>query len=164
MEVIVALAIGAMVILGARAMLDALGDAAQRSQRTLDHAGQGAAERTLRELALNLELRGDSLPSVETGDGAVAFGSWCGAPGAAMERCVVRLRVRADADTGVSVEPTVGGALLVRTAGVPQVLFLASSTYGGRWRAEWLGGQTPPLAIGMATARDTLVLPVGLWR
>jgi prepilin-type N-terminal cleavage/methylation domain-containing protein len=163
-EVMVALVVSAIVLLGARAMLGEVGDAAARiSVEGARLDANANAEHALRALVRNLYL-GYANEAVFAGDARqVTFVSWCDTPSGGQERCKVAL----------SIEKRIGGdALVVHTSRSDAIVvrdrvrtgslrYLTTVYRGGEWIRSWGAGITAPLAIGIILDTDTLIVPIG---
>jgi prepilin-type N-terminal cleavage/methylation domain-containing protein len=163
-EVMAALVVSAIVLLGARAMLGAVGDAAARVSAEGARLDTNAnAEHALRAMVGNLDL-GFANEAVFAGDARqVTFVSWCDKPSGWQERCKV----------AITIEKREGGdALVVRTARSEAIVvrdrvrsgslrYLTSVYGGGEWIRTWGAGITAPLAIGIVLDADTLIVPIG---
>ena len=163
-EVIVALVVSAVAVLGARLLLERLADGTSLIVReaTADDA-RANGERMLRDLALRLEIGTiDAGPFVGGSDSA-RFTSWCDAPRGWRERCTVSLRVRTgDARDTVIVSTSTGLVFPALDAPSPiELRYLNDVRASGIWFSSWGAGITAPLAIGIAGARDTIILRVG---
>lgn len=163
-EVIVALVISAIVLLGARAMLGEVGDDALRIAAQTRHVDTEAnAERALRALVRGLELSGNDSAQFSGDEQKTQFSSWCDVPGGWQERCSVELVVERRRD---------GDALVIQTSTRPPILvregmraaslrYLSTVSGGGEWIRVWGTGITAPLAIGIILDADTLIVPIG---
>lgn len=163
-EVMVALLVSAVVLLGARALMEALADHAQDISRAATAADRDAnAERTLRALAERLEV--GTAPGTEfSGDPSTArFTSWCEVPAGWLERCEVSLSIARDADGYALIARTsVGDAIRIRSgfhAGT--IRYLDSPAAGGTWIRVWGEGITAPIALGVIIDRDTIIVRIG---
>lgn len=172
-ELLVALMVGAIVILGARALLDGLTSHAEKvlvlARRTDVEAN---AERVLREAVARTGIASDSTALFDGTPEGATFRSWCDTPAGWQEPCKVRLM--AEGGSGTSDRTRV----VVRLAGAGNVVvmshvhsatfqYLASARDGGRWVTRWEQAISPPLAIGLitraapTTSPDTMILRVG---
>jgi prepilin-type N-terminal cleavage/methylation domain-containing protein len=163
-EVMVALAVSGIVLLGARAMLEATADQAGRITRAAATADRDAnAERTLRALVERLEI--GTVPGTEfSGDPATAaFASWCDVPGGWLERCAVTLGIERDSSGIALIARTSTGSVIRLREGLRNgaIRYLDSPSAGGTWIRVWGAGITAPVAIGVFLDRDTLILRVG---
>lgn len=163
-EVVVALVVSAIVMLGARAMLGEVGDDALRilaETQRLDAEANG--ERTLRSLVRQLDL-GSGEGSQFAGDPRqVSFSSWCDVPSGWRERCAVTLTLEPSAgNNALVIRTSKGTALVVRDRiGTGELRYLTTVTGGGEWIRVWGAGITAPLAIGVILDSDTLIVPIG---
>jgi prepilin-type N-terminal cleavage/methylation domain-containing protein len=166
-ELLVALAVGGVAILGARSVLGALADHADRVSDAAASADRDAnGERTLRALLGSLEI-GTAKDVTFGGDEREArFRSWCASPSGWQERCTVRLGVvTADSATGASILTGVlaGGesVTLMRDSLAMRLRYLRDAANGGTWFRSWGAGITAPVAIGIIRSRDTIIVRVG---
>jgi prepilin-type N-terminal cleavage/methylation domain-containing protein len=163
-EIVVALVVSAIVLLGARAMLGEVGDDALRiSAETARLDSDANGERALRALVRRLDL-GSGEASQFAGDPRqVSFSSWCDVPSGWQERCVVTLTLEPHAGKSAFVIRTSKGALLLvrDRVGMGELRYLTTVTGGGEWIRVWGAGITAPLAIGIILDRDTLIAPIG---
>jgi len=163
-EVVFALVVSAIVILGARAMLDETGDDALRIAAQAQRVDRDAnAERELRALVLHLELGAGESSQFAGDPGRASFSSWCDAPGGWQERCAVTLALVTRA-RGVALvaHTSVNGDIVVRDSVRSGALrYLTRVSGGGEWIRVWGAGITAPLAIGVILDTDTLIVPIG---
>lgn len=164
LEVVVALAISGLVLLGARVMLQQVADGAERIASTTATADREAnAERTLRELVLRLEVSPAAGRKVVGDARGASFSTWCDVPAGWQERCEVTVglvhageaNVLALSGPGLGVQPVRRG---FRNG---TLLYLADASGGGSWTRSWTSTLTAPLAIAAAMDGDTLILRVG---
>ncbi len=169
MEVLVALAVSAVVILGARALLDGLVLHAGRVAALARRADAEAnADHLLRSTVALAGLTTDSARFDGTPEGA-SFRSWCDEAGGWQEQCDVRLTAEHEGSE-VRVVLALGGSARVEVAArgsAASFRYLASASDGGHWVERWERAITPPLAIGLVTratlaaAADTAIIRVG---
>ena len=163
-EVMVALVLSAIVLLGARAMLGEVGDDTLRiaaQARKLDADANG--ERTLRALVSELELGASDSTQLSGDPRRANFASWCDVPAGWKERCAVSLIIerRADGDALV-IQTSRSAALVVRErVRAGSLRYLSTVGGGGEWIRIWGAGITAPLAIGIILDADTLIVPIG---
>lgn len=164
LEVIVALVVSAIVILGARTLVERLDDGARRilagAVRT-DAKANG--DRMLRDLALRLEVGTAEAGHFGGEPETAVFTSWCDVPRGWRERCLVTVTIvpGRDRDT-IRVATSTGLRFVALDAPAPAALrYLNDSRAGGQWFQSWGAGITAPLAIGIASPRDTTILRVG---
>jgi prepilin-type N-terminal cleavage/methylation domain-containing protein len=169
-EVLVALAVGAVVVLGARLMLEGAADGGRRIARVAQGMDRDAnAERLLRTTVASLEWGSAEEGGARFGgdEREARFTSWCDAPGGWQERCDVSIAVTFDS----SATHVAGSLSLSRVGAEPVQIrdgfthgalrYLADARDGGHWITKWDAGLAAPLAIGVILDRDTLVLRVG---
>lgn len=162
LEVMVALALAGVVLLGARALLEQVGAGSEAIAAGAVEADRDAnAERTLRDLLSRVEVRPSGGPFAGDARGA-RFTTWCDVPAGWQERCVASLGlVKAGDDNVLAVEAR--GALLPVRRGFAagELLYLTSADRGGSWVRDWNSGVEPPLAVGVVMDADTLILRIG---
>jgi prepilin-type N-terminal cleavage/methylation domain-containing protein len=162
-EVLVALTIGAVVLLGARALLDGLSTsatAALHGARAADARANG--EWIARQVIGNMALAPDTITSFAGSPREAVFSSWCPSTHGELEPCTVRLFIRGSATADLVLSRSGGSDVTVLT-GVTnaRLRYLSRADNGGAWQSEWRTAIDTPLAIGVTTDRDTLLLRVG---
>jgi prepilin-type N-terminal cleavage/methylation domain-containing protein len=162
-ELLVALSIGAVVLAGARTLLEGLADhatATVRAARSADTAGN--AERLVRQVVSNVALAPELQPTFTGTASEATFGSWCPAAWGGLESCRARLAIRMDGAAPAVVLSLSTGEEVALAHGAPARLrYLADAGNGGRWYAQWNDLLTPPLAVGVLAGADTLLLRIG---
>jgi prepilin-type N-terminal cleavage/methylation domain len=173
-EVIVAITVGAMVILAARLLVEQLGDSAQATIRAATRIDAEAnAEHVMRGLATR-SRPGTTDATPFEGDATHArFSSWCDVPGGWQERCLATLTVPAptqsDSAGALLLTPGSGDAMPIRSGVKTGMLaYLTSASDGGQWVAAWNTASLAPLAIvavlDLGERRDTLIFRIGARR
>lgn len=183
-EVLIALAVTGVVLLGARHVIGQMADAAReltRSARILD--ADATAERLLRALAGRLEVGTSEAREFEGTPTAVQFSSWCEVPAGWLERCEVRVgfdtlgATRRDGGASLSLTLTTtsstagvrsatgaaaGERVVLRTGLRGGALrYLDTPDAGGVWFVAWGRGISAPLAFAIVTeASDSAVVSV----
>jgi hypothetical protein len=184
--VLIALALGGMLLLGARALLENVADQEHRIAETaaaVDAEMNG--ERLLRALAGGLEVGTDESAPFEGTPTNVQFSTWCDRPQGWQARCDVMLLVDtidvsrpdvsrlSDAAYGATLRTAHGSRVLVARFAdgltVPLLYgvradafrYLVSASSGGTWFRNWGRGITAPLAIGILRGCDTLIVRIG---
>ncbi|HEX2780180.1 MAG TPA: prepilin-type N-terminal cleavage/methylation domain-containing protein [Gemmatimonadaceae bacterium] len=164
LEVIVALAVSAVVVLGARMLAEQVGEAGRYVVAAATRADRDAnGERMLRDLLLRLEVGTSGAANFAGAADSAAFSSWCDVPRGWRERCNVSLVVhRGEARDTLRVRTSSGldFAALDRPSPV-SLRYLDDAGAGGRWFISWGAGITAPLAIGVVTPADTAILRIG---
>lgn len=160
-EVMVALVIGGAVLLGARAMLEHLADAADHVVESAAEVDRQAnAERLLRALAGRL----DEAPEVLSGDaGTLRFWTWCEVPAGWLERCEATLGfVPVGGSHTLALTLSTGSTFVLRTDFETGALrYLSAPDHGGAWLDRWRSSVTSPLAIGIVLDADTMIVRIG---
>ena len=163
LEVIVAIAIAAMVLVAARTLAERLSEAALRLAAV--SRGETAAangERTLRAVIGQIELGADAASQFGGTAAAASFTSWCRVPAGWEERCAVTIRLEpAGGSTLVVVEPPATRVVVDTVRGRATLLYLSRADAGGTWIRQWGTGLTIPLAIAIATPSDTTLFQIG---
>jgi prepilin-type N-terminal cleavage/methylation domain-containing protein len=163
-EVLVALVVSAIILLGARAILIAMSDNTQTilgDTRAVDESAN--ADRSLRLVVRQLDVA-DGPGTEFAGDSTLAiFSSWCDAPRGSLDRCAVKLSIEADTSGRKLLLAGLPGGTIVIRSGLRSVSlrYLDSAALGGHWIETWAKGITAPLAIGIIAESDTLIVRVG---
>ena len=163
-EVVVAIALAGIVLLGARRMLEGLADAADRVNRSAEEAdADGNADRLLRDLAGRLEVGTREAHDFSGAETDSHFTSWCDVPDGWQERCDVRVAIDSvggtpaltmTLTTGTVREPAdsaAGGRMIVLRRGFRSGTFryLNRPDTGGVWFVAWGHGISAPLALAI---------------
>lgn len=163
-EVMVALVVSGIVLLGARAMLEVTADSASGISAAAAAVDRDAnAERVLRALVERIEI-GTVDGTSFGGDSATArFASWCDVPAGWLERCAVTLTIERDSTGGALVARTSVGDEYRLRSGFRQgtLRYLDSPNAGGVWIHSWGAGITAPMAVGIILDHDTLIVRIG---
>lgn len=163
-EVLVALSVGAMLLLAARVMVEQLAmtsGALARVQREHDDAAARTA--VLRSLAFQVETDSVDGFRFQGYPDRAQFASWCDMPGGWQEPCSVTLSVAGDT-TVVYASATTGTISLRPNLGPVRLQYLAQSKQRLSWIDVWDASLVPPLAIGLVSPRDTTILRIGVRR
>ena len=165
-ELLAALMIGLLAVIAGRQVVGTLTDQADRVTAIaadLDRVGNG--EHLLRVLLANLVDGSDSAPRFTGSRARSAFSSWCAAPAGWLELCRVTLVVApadsAGAQDVLAALLSTGEALPLMIGPAPiRILYLVESSNGGTWRETWTS-LSPPVAVGIVVAPDTIVVRIG---
>jgi hypothetical protein len=162
-EVMIALVVTSIILVGARLALEMLADASHRSAEAAREADRVAnADRVERSLFRMLEI-GPGLERPFGGDTRSAhFFTWCHTPGGWLERCHAVLAIERSRDTNVLVAHM--GAQSIRLASGfrdGSLRYLNNPALSGQWFVRWGDGNVPPLAVGVVLDGDTSILPIG---
>lgn len=166
LELIIALAAVGFVMLGGVMLLDQLGDSAER---IVDNGARAAREgngaRTLRRLLTDASTNSDSARPFRGDERSLEFWSLCDIPGGWAEACHVSLAIDARADSSAIVARlSTGGSFALRRQRGPSVFRYYNASSDTLWMQAWSSHVTLPIALGLVTDRDTLVLPVSVAR
>jgi prepilin-type N-terminal cleavage/methylation domain-containing protein len=164
LEVIVALAVSGMVLLGARSVLGQLGTDAERIE-----AAAAESDRASNADALLRAVVGRTANSVPeqarfVGDATGArFVSWCEVPGGWLERCQAMLGIVQTGDSASLVLTLDPGGMVPLKTGVrrARLRYLVSPQEGGRWLDEWTSQLSTPVAVGVEVDDSLWIVPVG---
>lgn len=163
-EVLVAMTIAGMLLLGARALLDQLADGAERTIQSADTWDRDAnAERMLRRLVMQVEAAHEGSAGVVGSEEAARLTTWCEAPAGWRERCTVTIGFIPAGDELALAILLPGGALVEARRGVRAgaLRYLYSADDGGIWLRSWTSEVSTPLALGVLIDGDTLVVWIG---
>lgn len=164
LEVIVALAIAALVLATAREVLVSLDAGASRlaaAATEMDRAGN--AERYLRTLIGQTESATVVRGAVAGAERSVRLETWCDMPAGWKERCSVELRFDVhDGAEALVASGVPGGPLVLRRGFMRgEWLYLADPARGGTWLSGWAQQVTTPLALAAVLDGDTLIFRIG---
>lgn len=166
-EVVVAITLGSLVLLGARMMFVTLAEhaaAVERFAAALDRSAN--AERQLRAVLGQIELGVDEVSWFRGTDSTMHFTTWCEVPGGWTERCRASLAVDPEAEAvTLRIELPTGDASEARLEGefssTKSFRYLQDAGNGGHWLPTWDRAMASPLAVGLVTDRDTLIIRIG---
>jgi prepilin-type N-terminal cleavage/methylation domain-containing protein len=164
MEMIVAIAIAALIMVAARALFDVLGVQARlliTTSRAADAEMNG--DRMLRQLVSQIEIATDDSIGVAGLPDVVRFRSQCYSARGWHEPCHVQLSIEpTDRGGSLTVSLSMGRTYTIEGRAHPKALiYLKSAAIGGDWRVAWKEPFAVPLAIGIVFPSDTLLLRVG---
>ena len=160
----VAIVVSGLVLLGARATVEAVQGLSARSAEAVREADRVRnGERVLRELVEGIGT-GEDEASHFAGDQAGArFLTRCDVPAGWKEPCAVRLAVESRDSVRVLVA-RVGQAapvVLLRAGERLELGYLHDASDGGQWFRVWGSSIVAPIAIGIRRDGELLILPVG---
>jgi len=172
LEVIVALAVSGLVLLGGRLMLESIGAAAEQTRQAARAADRLAnADRLLRSLVGRLEVGTNYSGRFGGTDQSVHFTTWCDTPGGWLERCDATIGFVRTGDSTALVASLVARephgdigprtVVLAKGARTGGIRYLNDPRAGGQWFVGWGDAITAPLAIGIIMGGDTSILRVG---
>jgi hypothetical protein len=162
----VALAVMGVVLVGARAMLEQVGDYAERIGAAAAEADRdGNADGLLRSIV------GRTYVSAMTGDEVrfqgeprmARFRSWCEGPDGWLEACDASLGLVQVNGTNVLALTLSTGELVPLRAGFDrgEILYLREAGGRGSWVRSWGSSISAPLALGIAIDGDTTIVRIG---
>lgn len=169
LEVLVAVMIAATVLLAADIVFEQLADSRSviaRSATKVDRERNAAS--TVVRWVSQVDISPRSGPGVQPrsfggNETSATFVSWCLAPGGWERECEVTLRVARDTNASAIVaSASTGESVRLPIHGTDATLrYLLDARGGGHWLRSWGAGPTTPLAIGIVSGADTLVLRIG---
>lgn len=163
-EVVIALVVGSVALLGARLLVTAL---AGVGERITTHASAADAEANgealLRALVGRIEVGTKESEPFGGTPREAHFTTWCDVPEGWQERCNVTLAIEAADSMSVLVVtlPVEGRVVLKRGFRAAALRYLDDPAGGGQWFATWGTGITAPLGLGVILDRDTLIVRIG---
>lgn len=165
-EVMVAVVVMGVVLVGARAMLGQVADAAERIGAAAEAADRDAnAEGLLRSVAARLELPaqpGREIGFEGTPQGA-RFHTWCEVPDGWLERCRASLGfIELEDGPALALRLSTGEMVPLRQGfRSGEILYLRDAGDGGAWLESWGASISPPLALGIVIDGDTTIVRIG---
>lgn len=164
LEVVVAIAIGGMVIIGAQHLVDTLANQADHfTEQTAVDTERANGERQLRELVGQLQV-GSPGTAPFFGDSASArFSTWCGTAAGWLEQCTVTVSIAAmdEAPAVIADLPNMRRLVLARGFSHGAFRYLETAAGGGEWVTRWGPGSRAPIALGVVLDTDTVIVRVG---
>jgi prepilin-type N-terminal cleavage/methylation domain-containing protein len=164
LEVIVAIAISGLVLLGARAILSQLGTDAE----AMENAAAASDRRSNADLLMRAVVgrtENSVLDRVRfLGDAQGArFESWCEVPGGWLEPCHAVLGVVQTGDSASVVLTLSTGELVPVRTGLThaRLEYLVSAGEGGQWVPEWTSQLSTPVAVGIEMGDSLVIVPIG---
>jgi prepilin-type N-terminal cleavage/methylation domain-containing protein len=163
-ELIVALAIAGLAILGCVLLLDQLNDSHARivRQRTAD-ASAGNGDRLLRRLLVDARTTTDTADRFRGDEHTASYLTLCDTPSGWPEACRVALAIDSLRDSSAIIAETNRDERfeLRRISGAAQFRYLDLSARDSSWVRQWATSIALPGAIGVVVGIDTTVLPLG---
>ncbi len=158
-ELMVALTIGAGVLLAGRLLVEQI-TAAEHAIVATTAVQETTATHALmlRSLVRNLEVGTDSLTTFGGNEHLVQFTSWCIDTTRQRMRCAAHFTIDTTLIVTTSVIPS---TVLQHMTAAGQFRYLGDARNGGHWYRSWGTGITVPLAIGVVVGNDTTVLRIG---
>lgn len=165
-EVMVALAVMGVVLVGARAMLGQIADDADRITAAAAEADRASnADLLLRAVAGRLEVvpvPGREIRFEGEPQGA-RFHSWCEVPDGWLERCEASLGfIEVEGEKVLALRLSTGEMVALRRGFASgELTYLRDAGNGGAWIARWGASVTAPLAFGIVVDGDTTIVRIG---
>jgi prepilin-type N-terminal cleavage/methylation domain-containing protein len=165
-EVMVAVVVIGVVLMGARTMLGQLaGDADRITGAAAEADREANADALLRAVAGRLEVSPVAEREVrfQGQPHGARFHSWCEVPDGWLERCEVSLGfVRLDDGSALVLRLSTGGMVpLRRRIQRGEILYLRDAARGGTWMRSWGATITSPAALGVVVDGDTSIIRIG---
>jgi prepilin-type N-terminal cleavage/methylation domain-containing protein len=163
-ELIVAITLSAIVLLGARALWESLAASVDRMRvRAIADTRAANGERLLRSLLGRLEVGPDQSRKFAGGEQEIRFSTWCDMPSGWQERCDAVLAIEPDSDVGLRMVArlSTGETIMLQRGFTTGVLRYLNDPLGsGVWFRSWGQGFATPLAIEVITDRDTAIVRI----
>jgi prepilin-type N-terminal cleavage/methylation domain-containing protein len=163
-EVIAAIAIGAVAILGGVLLMNQVTDTGLRISRDgRASAHEGNSVRTLRRLLREAQPSFDSTKRFRGDARSLDYITRCQMPSGWTEICHVTVSIDSIGDSSAVTAQFDGGNqfVLERHAGLLAFRYFDPVFRDSAWSTRWATSATLPLALGIVSAGDTMVLPVG---
>ena len=167
LELVAALSVIGVAMLGGMVLLDQLGDSAGRIARDGALAArEGNGARVLRRVLLDASSSPDSTKRFRGDEHSLELWSMCDVPGGWSESCHVVLAIDERGDSSVVLAELSGGQSLAlrRQAGMGEFRYYSPSASDSVWVHHWSSNVTLPVAVGLLARDDTIVFPVGVGR
>lgn len=164
LEVMVALVVSGIVLVGAHALLASLADGAARiTSAALAADREANADRFLRSLFHRLEVGADNSARFGGDERGVRFSTWCDVPAGWLERCSAAVQIDTSAgELALTAVLSTGEVIMVRSGFSRGVLrYIADPSGRGVWFPVWGVGISAPSAVGVILDADTLILRIG---
>lgn len=164
LELLVALAISGLAILGCVMLLDQINDSHERieHERASD-AAAGNGDRLLRRLLVDARTTTDSAERFRGDERNASYLTLCDTPSGWPEACRVTLTVDSLRDSSAIIAEINGDEHLEvrRIPGAATFRYLDLSGRDSSWARQWATSIALPGAIAVVVGTDTTVLPLG---
>jgi prepilin-type N-terminal cleavage/methylation domain-containing protein len=163
-EVMVALAVMGVVLVGARAMLEQVGDHAERiGAAAAEGDRDGNADALLRSIVGRTHVTPGGGVRFQGEPRMARFRSWCEVPDGWLEPCDASLGlVQVDGKNVLALTLSTGELVPLRTGFERgEILYLREAGSGGGWLRSWGASISTPLALGIAIDGDTTIVRIG---
>lgn len=165
-EVMVALVVMGVVVVGARTMLGQIADDGDRITAAASEADREAnADGLLRAIAGRLDVTpvpGREIRFEGEPQGA-RFHSWCEVPDGWLERCEVSLGfIQLEGEPVLALRLSTGELVALRRGFESgEMTYLRDAATGGAWIRGWGASITAPIALGIVVDGDTTIVRIG---
>lgn len=166
-ELLAALALSGLVMIGGLLLLDQLSDNTSRIvRRGTMLASDANGLRVLRQLLLDARMTADSFDRFRGDERSVELTTLCHRPGGWLESCRASLGAdwRPDSTVLIARFSTGENLELARSPGHAALRYLDLLRPDSLWMRRWALSITMPAALGIVAGRDTLVYPLGAAR
>jgi prepilin-type N-terminal cleavage/methylation domain-containing protein len=165
-EVMVALVVMGVVLVGARGMLGQIADDADRIGAAAREADRESnADALLRSIAGRLEVSPvvGQVVRFEGEPQGTRFHSWCEVPDGWLEACQVSLGfIELEGAPALAMRLSTGETVPLRRGfRKGEILYLRDAASGGAWVKSWGATITAPLAFGIVVDGDTSIIRIG---
>ena len=172
LEVVVALAVTGLILLGGRLLLEGVGRIALSTTRAAEASDRALnGDEVLRSLAGRLEIGTGGTHKFGGNERSVHFTTWCNTPQGWLERCDATIAVEEQDNTpalvahltplGVNADIGIRHIVLARGFHQGGLRYLNDPRAGGRWFVQWGEAVTAPLALGVILDSDTSIVRIG---
>lgn len=165
-EVMVAVAVIGVVLVGARTMLGQIADDADRIGAAAREADRDAnAEALLRAIVGRVDVSPGAGTEIrfEGEPQGARFHSWCEVPDGWLEACRVSLGfIELEGASALVLRLSTGELVpLRRGLRAGEIVYLRDAAAGGRWVRSWGATITAPQALGIVVDGDTTIVRIG---
>ncbi len=163
-ELLIALAISGLAMLGAMMLLDQVSDGQLRiGRRAVVNATVGNGDRLLRRLLADARTTTDSLQRFRGDERSATYTTLCDVPAGWAEYCRATLLIDSLRDSTAIIVETDGTqpVQVRRFAGAAAFIYLDLSARDSAWVRRWERSIALPDAIGVVAGADTTILPMG---
>jgi hypothetical protein len=167
MELLAALSISGLVMLGGIILVDQVTDSSGRIVRSgLIAASDGNGARVLRQLMFDARVTADSLDRFRGDERSTEFSTMCQRPGGWLEPCRAALGIDWRQDTSVVMARLSTGEHLelARRPGIVELRYLDPALRDSIWLHRWALSIAMPVAIGLVSENDTSIFSLGTTR
>lgn len=165
LELLVALAIAGLVMLGGVLLLDQVNDSGRRiDAESRRDAAENNGDRVLRRLLVDARPTSDTADRFRGDEQNASYLGLCDMPSGWPEPCRVLLSITSSGDSSAVVAQTTPGSQLElrRVAGQAAFRYLdAARGSDSAWLNRWMTSIALPRALALVTPFDTMLFPLG---